>query len=133
MSPTLIGLSNLIAAVLFIMTKSDLSSPVTARRGTILCMVGMILVVATTFMLPEVQSYYKIVTGMLLGAFIGTYIARRAKMTDLPQLIALFNGFVGLGGVFVAIAAFLRSRHHRAWASRARSRRSTWSSSVCPR
>ncbi len=106
MSPTLIGLSNLIAAVLFIMTKSDLSSPVTARRGTILCMVGMILVVATTFMLPEVQSYYKIVTGMLLGAFIGTYIARRAKMTDLPQLIALFNGFVGLGGVFVAIAAF---------------------------
>ncbi len=106
MSPTLIGLSNLIAAVLFIWTKSDLSSPVTARRGTLLCLIGMCLVVITTFLLHVVQSYSKIIAGILLGAFIGTYIAKRAQMTALPQLIALFNGFVGLGGVFVSIAAF---------------------------
>jgi NAD(P) transhydrogenase subunit beta len=105
-SPTLIGLSNLIAAVLFIWTKRDLASPVTARRGNTLCIIGMALVVVTTLLLPEVQNFGKIIAGILLGAFIGTWIAKRAKMTELPQLIALFNGFVGLGGVFVSIAAF---------------------------
>ena len=85
MSLTLIGLSNLIAAVLFIWTKRDLSSPVTARRGNVLCMIGMVLVVATTFMLPEVKHYNKIISGILLGGFIGTYIAKKAKMTDLPR------------------------------------------------
>lgn len=105
-SPTIIGLSNLVAAVLFIWTKRYLSSPVTARRGNVLCMIGMILVVGTTFLLPEIQNFNKIIGGILLGAFIGTWIAKRAKMTELPQLIALFNGFVGLGGVCVSIAAF---------------------------
>lgn len=106
LSPTIIGLSNLVAAVLFIWTKRDLSSPVTARRGNILCLIGMALVVVTTFLLPEIQGYGRITAGILIGAFLGTYIAKRAKMTDLPQLIALFNGFVGLGGVFVSIASF---------------------------
>lgn len=100
------GYAYLIAAILFIMALRGLSHPETARRGNIFGMVGMALAVLTTLAMPGVLSYEMILLGMVIGAAIGTLIARRIVMTALPQLVAAFHSLVGLAAVFVAAAAF---------------------------
>ncbi len=108
----MVSLAYLIAAVLFILSLRGLSSPVTARRGNMLGMVGMALVVFTTLISNQVMSYGMILLAVLIGGTIGTVMAKRAKMTDLPQLVALFNGFGGFASVFIALAAFYNPAAH---------------------
>ena len=96
----------LIAAVLFILSLRGLSSPESARLGNIFGIVGMGITIITTLMLPIVQSYWLIMLSLLIGGSIGTYIARKIVMTDLPQLVAAFHSLVGLAAVLVAAAAF---------------------------
>lgn len=108
----MVALSYLISAVLFILSLRGLSSPVTARRGNQLGMAAMALVVFTTLVSSQVMSYGLIFCAILLGGSIGTVMAKRAKMTDLPQLVALFNGFGGFASVFIALAAFYNPAAH---------------------
>lgn len=96
----------LIAAISFIMALRGLSGPETARTGLIFGMAGMALAVVTTLFLPGVRAYLWIVPAIAIGGGIGTFIALKIKMTDLPQLMAAFHSLVGLAAVFVAAAAF---------------------------
>ena len=107
MSETLTALAYLVAAVCFIMALRGLSSPETSRAGNIYGMVGMAIAIVTTLLLPEVESYWLIIVGILIGGAIGTAIALRIQMTALPQLVAAFHSLVGMAAVFVAAAAFL--------------------------
>jgi H+-translocating NAD(P) transhydrogenase subunit beta len=70
-------------------------------------MVGMAIAIVTTLLLPEVESYWLIILGIVIGGAIGTAIALRIQMTALPQLVAAFHSLVGMAAVFVASAAFL--------------------------
>ena len=106
MSANLTGLAYLIAAVCFILALRGLSSPVTARRGNMIGIAGMVIAIATTLAGPGVLSYSWIVAGILIGGAIGTVTALRIQMTALPQLVAAFHSLVGLAAVFVATAAF---------------------------
>ncbi len=108
----MVSLAYLASAVLFILSLRGLSSPVTARRGNQLGMMAMALVVVTTLLSAQVLSYSMILLAMVLGGTIGTVMAKRAKMTDLPQLVALFNGFGGFASVFIALAAFYNPMAH---------------------
>jgi len=107
MSPDLISLLYLIAAVLFILALRGLSSPVTARRGNQFGMVGMAIAAFATLTRPGMGTVGDewIVPGIALGGSVGAYIARRIQMTALPQLVAAFHSLVGLAAVFVAAAA----------------------------
>ena len=105
MSEDLTGLAYLIAAICFILALRGLSSPVTARRGNMTGIAGMIIAVATTLANPEVLSYSWIAAGILIGGGIGTITALKIQMTALPQLVAAFHSLVGLAAVFVATAA----------------------------
>ena len=96
----------LISSVLFIMALRGLSSPDTSRGGLNFGILGMVIAIITTFSMPNVQSYGLVVTGIILGGFIGTIIALKIQMTALPQLVAAFHSLVGLAAVFVAVAAF---------------------------
>ena len=96
----------LISSVLFILALRGLSHPESARQGNMFGMIGMGLAVATTVLLPDVQSYGLIVLGIMIGGAIGTIIALKIEMTALPQLVAGFHSLVGLAAVFVAVAAF---------------------------
>jgi NAD(P) transhydrogenase subunit beta len=107
MSETLTALAYLVAAVCFIMALRGLSSPETSRAGNIYGMVGMAIAIVTTLLLPEVESYWLILIGIVIGGAIGTAIALRIQMTALPQLVAAFHSLVGMAAVFVAAAAFL--------------------------
>ncbi len=103
---TLAPLIYLIAAVCFIMALRGLSHPETARSGLSFGMAGMALAIVTTLMMPMMSGYGLIILGIAIGGSIGTVIAKKIAMTDLPQLVAAFHSLVGLAAVFVAAAAF---------------------------
>ncbi|MBI2234206.1 MAG: NAD(P)(+) transhydrogenase (Re/Si-specific) subunit beta [Micavibrio aeruginosavorus] len=103
---TLAPLFYLVASVCFIMALRGLSGPETARTGLLFGMAGMAIAVVTTLMMPIVASYWWIIPAIVIGGSVGTGIALKIKMTDLPQLMAAFHSLVGLAAVFVASAAF---------------------------
>lgn len=105
MSSTLVGFLYLISAVLFILALKGLSSPVTARRGNMLGMIGMTIAIVTTIAAPDVVSYGWIIIALLIGGSIGTIVAKKIEMTALPELVAAFHSLVGLAAVLVALAA----------------------------
>ncbi|MBK6896902.1 MAG: NAD(P)(+) transhydrogenase (Re/Si-specific) subunit beta [Alphaproteobacteria bacterium] len=100
------SLAYLAASVLFILALRGLSHPVTARRGLQYGMGGMALAILTTLLSPHVNTYMLIVLGIAIGGAIGTTIAKKIAMTELPQLMAAFHSLVGLAAVCVAAAAF---------------------------
>ncbi|MCG8593934.1 MAG: NAD(P)(+) transhydrogenase (Re/Si-specific) subunit beta [Kiloniellales bacterium] len=108
MSADLSARAYLIASVCFILALRGLSHPESSRSGNIFGMVGMVIAIATTLLLPGVVSYGLIAAGILIGGAIGTFIALRINMTALPQLVAAFHSLVGLAAVFVAAAAFYK-------------------------
>ncbi|HTZ71047.1 MAG TPA: NAD(P)(+) transhydrogenase (Re/Si-specific) subunit beta [Acetobacteraceae bacterium] len=107
MSPNIISLLYLVAAVLFILALRGLSSPVTSRAGNRFGMIGMGIAALATLTRPGMHLYGidLIVLGIIIGGSVGTYIARKIQMTALPQLVAAFHSLVGLAAVFVAAAA----------------------------
>ncbi len=106
MSESVSGFAYLVASICFIMALRGLSAPTSARMGNIYAVAGMVIAVLTTLLLPGVVSFGMILVGGLIGATIGSVIARRIEMTALPQLVAAFHSLVGLAAVFVAAAAF---------------------------
>jgi len=98
----------LVAGVLFILALRGLSSPASSRQGNIFGMVGMAIAIVTTLLVANVTdwvSWVLIIGGIALGGGIGAVLARRVKMTDMPQLVAAFHSLVGLAAVFVAAGA----------------------------
>lgn len=105
MTPTVSTFLYLIAGVCFIMALRGLSSAASARSGNLYGICGMVIAILTTLLTPAVAKYSGIIGGIAIGGAIGAYIARKIKMTALPQLVAAFHSLVGLAAVFVAAAA----------------------------
>ena len=106
MSANLSALAYLVAGICFIMALRGLSSPDSARRGNMLAIAGMIIAVGTTLLNPGVLGFDLIITGLVIGAVIGSFVAIRIQMTAMPQLVAAFHSLVGMAAVLVAAAAF---------------------------
>jgi len=107
MSPGLVNIAYLVAASLFIFGLKGLSHPRTAVRGNLLGALGMLLAIVITLLDQSIVGYGIILAGIVVGGGIGAVLAVRIKMTDMPQLVALFNGFGGVASVLVAGAALL--------------------------
>lgn len=107
MTPQLIEFSYLIASVCFIFALKGLSSPKSARVGSIIGMIGMAIALIATFNLPSFSQTIPLIITIALGGAAGTIIARKIPMTSMPQLVAGFHSFVGLAAVLVAIAALI--------------------------
>jgi NAD(P) transhydrogenase subunit beta len=103
----IVDLSYLVAAVLFIYGLKMLSSPATARRGNQLSAIGMGIAVLATFLDREVGNYLFIIAGIVVGAAIGVFPAQTAKMTAMPQMVAIFNGMGGATAALVSFAEFM--------------------------
>ncbi|MFQ5481254.1 MAG: NAD(P)(+) transhydrogenase (Re/Si-specific) subunit beta [Nitrospinaceae bacterium] len=106
-SPDLFALVYLIAGVLFTLGLKGLSSPESARRGNMCAMVGMGMAILITLFHPAVKGYTGLLLAMAIGGVIGTLIAKKIDMRDMPQLVAAFHSLVGLAAVLVAIGTYL--------------------------
>jgi len=109
MSSTLLTVSYLAAAILFVLSLGGLSNPETSRRGNLYGMIGMTIAVLATVLGPHVTkaAYPWIVGAMAVGATVGLYAARVVKMTQMPELVALMHSLVGLVAVLVGFANYI--------------------------
>jgi NAD(P) transhydrogenase subunit beta len=112
-TPTWVRLAELLAAVLFILALKGLSSPKTARRGNLLGAGGAAIATAVVFFYG--QEYYggpvkhlpQILIAIAIGSIIGWVAARRVQMTQMPQMVALFNGVGGGAAAVISVIEFL--------------------------
>ena len=103
-----VDIAYLIAAVSFIYGLKMLSHPKTARNGNIIASLGMLIAIVATVFLGTNLDLTMIVSAMVIGSIIGAFFAVRVEMTQMPQLVAIFNGFGGGASALVASAEFLQ-------------------------
>lgn len=104
----------LIASVTFILGLKMLSNPKSARRGNMIAAVGMAIGIFATIFLYQgdggkLHNYPWIFGGIVLGTIIGYLMAKRVKMTAMPQMVSFFNG---MGGACAAIIGIVEFSHH---------------------
>ena len=107
MSQGLVTVSYIGASVLFILSLSGLSSPETARRGNLYGMVGMAIALLATIFGTVTANHVIMIGGLLIGGYIGITLARKIKMTEMPELVAILHSLVGMAAVLVGFANFL--------------------------
>jgi len=108
MRDTLIQAAYLIASALFIIAIKLLQSPRTARLGNGMGALGMLMGVIATLFYQEIVRYEWILLGVVLGGALGAWMALRVRMTAMPQMVALLNGFGGGASTLVGLVEVLR-------------------------
>lgn len=108
LDPVWTSLLYLAAAVCFILALRGLSSPRTARRGNLVGALGALIAVVTVFLSARLENIPWILAAIAVGSAVAAPVARRVKMTQMPQLVALFNG---VGGGAAALVALLELGH----------------------
>jgi len=98
----------LISAVCFILGLKRLSHPKTARSGNFLAALGMLIAIAATLASSDVLDLQLIAIGIGTGAVIGLLFATRVQMTEMPQMVAIFNGLGGAASALVASSEFFK-------------------------
>lgn len=101
----IIDIIYIVAAVLFIVGLKMLGSQTSARRGNMISSVGMLLAIVATLMVKG-MSFQWIIVGMIAGSIIGAWAAYAVKMTAMPEMVGLFNGFGGLASLLVGWAEY---------------------------
>ena len=116
-----INLAYLVACVFFILGIKNLNKPQTARKGNMMASFGMLIAVVAVFFENDIvqswntsdwiqNGYLWCFIGILVGGIIGVIWSKKVKMTGMPQLVALYNGFGGLASALVAFSQFLKDR-----------------------
>ncbi|MFC9771458.1 MULTISPECIES: NAD(P)(+) transhydrogenase (Re/Si-specific) subunit beta [unclassified Pseudarthrobacter] len=108
LDPAWTALLYLAASVFFILALRGLSSPRTARRGNLIGAFGALIAVVTVFLSARLENIPWILGAIAVGSAVAAPVARRVKMTQMPQLVALFNG---VGGGAAALVALLELPH----------------------
>jgi NAD(P) transhydrogenase subunit beta len=101
---TLQNITYIISSVLFITGIKMLGKESTAVKGNFLSAVAMFIAVGITCI--GLVNPIVLFSGILLGAIIGSFIALKVKMTSIPEMVALFNGFGGLATFLIAWSEF---------------------------
>ena len=104
---TMVEVIYLLSATLFVLGLKRLQSPATARAGNAIAAFAMFLAIVATVVDTEILTWSGILIGVAIGGLVGGITARRVEMTDMPQLVGIFNGFGGAASALVAVAEFL--------------------------
>ena len=97
--------------ILFILALGGLSNQETARRGNFYGMLGMAIALAAA--IAGITGNHAILVGTLVvGGAVGFVLARRVKMTQMPELVAMLHSLVGLAAVLVGYATYLDGHHY---------------------
>ena len=112
---TLVYLAQLGGAVCFVLGLHQMNSPATARNGNLLSAGGMVVAVLATLVSLvardgglDAVAWVIILVGFAVGGGLGLYTARSVQMTEMPQLVSLFNAVGGGAAALVAIEDFLK-------------------------
>jgi len=106
------GLCYIAASILFIFGLKMLGSPHTARKGNLVSALGMLVAIAATLTAMPQAKWLWVIAGAGAGSIIGALAARLVKMTSMPEMVGLFNGFGGLASLLVGW-----SEYHGKWAA----------------
>jgi NAD(P) transhydrogenase subunit beta len=98
----------ILSFVLFILGIKQGTHPTTAKRGNLVAAVGMAIAVVTTLLLDGMGNWGLIFLGLAIGTAIGVIASIRVQMTEMPQMVALYNG---VGGGAIALIAWAEIRH----------------------
>ncbi|MFV2006021.1 MAG: NAD(P)(+) transhydrogenase (Re/Si-specific) subunit beta [Longimicrobiales bacterium] len=104
----LFDLAYILSATLFVVGLKRLQSPATARQGNALAALAMLIAIVATLLENDVLSWTGILIGVAVGSVIGALAARMVKMTDMPQMVGIFNAFGGGASALVAAGEFVR-------------------------
>lgn len=119
MGPSILSICYIVASVTFILGLKMLSSPASARRGNLIAAAGMIIAILGTIFLYEddgkrLGNYPWIFSAIVIGSIIGFLIAKKVKMTAMPELVSFFNGMGGACAALISIVEFdYLYREHR--------------------
>jgi len=107
-------LSYLIGSITFIVGLKMLSHPDSARKGNLVAAFGMAVAIFATIFLFEngeghrLHNYPWIFGGLAIGTIVGTIVAKRVKMTSMPEMVSMFNGMGGACAMLISIVEFNR-------------------------
>ena len=109
---TVIEISYFLAAVLFILGLKRMSSPLTARGGILWAGTGMLVATLITFFWPGMENYLLMTVAIAIGGIAAWWSGKRVAMTNMPQMIALYNGMGGGGAAAIAAVELLKGDFH---------------------
>jgi len=107
MPESLITVSYLGAAALFILALGGLKDNVSARRGNLYGIIGMAIAVIITVIAFVSKNHDLLIVVMIAGGVIGFVLSLRVKMTQMPELVAILHSLVGLAAVLIGYANFM--------------------------
>ncbi|MBS0368303.1 MAG: NAD(P)(+) transhydrogenase (Re/Si-specific) subunit beta [Proteobacteria bacterium] len=108
----LIDASYFVAAILFILGLKGMSSPVTARKGIVWAGVGMVLATVVTFLTPGMNNFALMIIAIAIGGALAWISGKKVAMTDMPQMVAIYNGMGGGAAAAIAAVEFARGEMH---------------------
>ncbi|MDG2362603.1 MAG: NAD(P)(+) transhydrogenase (Re/Si-specific) subunit beta [Flavobacteriales bacterium] len=106
-----IELLYIVSTILLLIGLRNLSSPATARKGNLIAASGMILAIVVSIFSPlegNNGNYLYIFGGISVGVLMGLFYSKKVKMTEIPELVSLFNGYGGACTVFISILEILK-------------------------
>ena len=101
--------SYFIAATLFLLGLQRMASPKTARSGIRWAGAGMLVATAATFLLPELHNLGLIITALVIGTVAAWVSGKKVAITDMPQMVALYNGMGGGAAAAIGAVELLRA------------------------
>src|SRR5687768_461867 len=107
---SIIGISYFISAFLLIIGLKQMTTPPTARRGNLIAAAATTLALAVTLLDPHVERFGLIILGIAIGGIGGSVWARKVKMTEMPQMVALFNGMGGGTAALVSVGEYMNGQ-----------------------
>jgi len=102
----LINFSYLIASIFFIFGLKLLSSLKKAKLGNFISAIGMLIAIIATLISKQIIDYTWIIIGITIGTIIGIISAKKVLMTNMPQMVAILNGFGGLASLLVGWSVY---------------------------
>ncbi|MDX5364471.1 MAG: NAD(P)(+) transhydrogenase (Re/Si-specific) subunit beta [Pseudazoarcus pumilus] len=112
-----VSMAYFVVAVVFIIGLKAMSSPVTARRGIVWAGFAMIAATVVTFFIPGLQNIGLMVLAIVIGGSAAWWSGKIVKMTDMPQMVAIYNGMGGGAAAGIAAIELIRGVEHSAMVS----------------
>jgi len=109
MSHSLVTMSYIVAAILFILSLSGLSNQETSRKGNYFGMLGMVIAIIATGFSVSMDAFGLLIAAIVIGGSIGARAASVVAMTQMPELVAIMHSLVGMAAVLVGYANFMDS------------------------